>query len=170
MPHNELAFFLKTRYICCLEWISRPFLFYALQAGPAIPSHPMLPADGATTGMASSVFFLAYKHLDEGVRLVDIVSRHHRHGGIWGLIRRSFGTALVLLAVAASAADKRQTAPSSGAVPGPLRAPDDWPASVRLAIATIRHWENNVTDLQWMRRTLEHLLETTLARFPYIEE
>ncbi|KAJ2992960.1 hypothetical protein NUW58_g1989 [Xylaria curta] len=30
VPQNEFALFLQTRYLCCIEWLSRPFLFYVV--------------------------------------------------------------------------------------------------------------------------------------------
>lgn len=35
-PKNEFCFFLKTRYLNCLEWIRRPFLYYICHRPPLI--------------------------------------------------------------------------------------------------------------------------------------
>lgn len=159
MPDNELAFFLKTRYLGCLEWISRPFLFYSITVAIFRPDPTV---DSSSAVQLQVVTLLAQQCVDVCEQLIAIVSRHHRHGGIWALLRRSFGAALLLLAAAVSVTgvERRE---SPGLVTISLQPSDDWQGSVGLAIATIRKWENGVADLCWMRQVLERLLEATLA-------
>lgn len=137
MPSNELAFFLKTRYLGCLEWISRPFLFY-------VTSQP------STDPETMKLIPLAQQCIDTCMSLIEIISCHHRHGGIWGLLRKSFGAAVLLMMGA-----KRRTI---------LHLPNDWSKWVNLSISTIHVWETGAPDLKWMRQTLERILHTDGAR------
>lgn len=168
MPPNELSFFLKTRYLSCLEWISRPFLFYSTTA-PIFQPEPVA-TDPSSPAMRQQVTtLLSQQCVDVCGPLIAVIARHHRHGGIWALLRRSFGAALLLLvSVMASSATVVQRRRDEEDLGRPVttaspQLPDDWRESVGLAIATIRKWETGVADLCWMRRTLEKLLEATLA-------
>ena len=137
MPSNELAFFLKTRFLVCLEWISRPFLFYAT-------SQP------ATDPVITKILPLAQQCLDACMSLIEIISCHHRHGGIWGLLRKSFSAAVLLMV-----GGKRSAI---------LKLPKDWPTWVSLSITTINVWESGASDLVWMRQTLERLSQNDGVR------
>lgn len=135
MPRNELSFFLKTRYLGCLEWIHRPFLFYLCHRpndNPYIPR--VLPLAQAAVDLCSL--------------LIPLITRHHRHGGIWGLLRKSFTCSLLLVAA------------SKTAHHGTLRLPDHWSSLVRLSIMTIEKWDSGSRDLRWMKEILETLLES----------
>lgn len=158
MPTNELAFFLKTRYLGCLEWITRPFLFYSTTA-VAFP--PGLASDQCPAMQLQVVTLLAQQCVDVCGSLIAIISHHHRHGGIWALLRKSFSAALLLIAAAVSSAAAQRRSPELATTNA--RPPGDWKDSVVLAIATIRRWESGVSDLSWMRQTLERLLEVALA-------
>lgn len=132
-PRNEFCFFLKTRYLNCLEWIHRPFLYYIChQPDDAHASH-LVP--------------LAQHCVNICTAIIPLISKHHRHGGIWGLMRRSFGCALLLVA----ANEKRAL------LGGDL--PNSWRDMVRLSIETIDKWQSGTSDLHRMAQSLKDILD-----------
>ena len=90
---------------------------------------------------------LAQQCIDTCIPLIGIISRHHRHGGIWALLRKSFSAAAFLIA-----ASKKSTI---------LQLPDDWRKWVNLTLTSIQIWEGGAPDLLWMRQILERMLENT---------
>ncbi|OTA68009.1 hypothetical protein K449DRAFT_324441 [Hypoxylon sp. EC38] len=136
LPGNELSFFLQTRYLCVIEWLHRPFLYCLLHAHPsparALNLPPSIP--------------LAQRNIYISCALIRLIAVHHRHGGIWGLIRRSFVCSLLLIA----AARYNQH----------IHLPSDWHKFVRMSINTIQRWETcGAKDLRWMGRILQGLVE-----------
>ncbi|OTA91513.1 hypothetical protein M434DRAFT_397170 [Hypoxylon sp. CO27-5] len=151
LPGNELSFFLQTRYLCVIEWLHRPFLYCLLHAQPsparALNLPPLVP--------------LAQRNIDISCALIRLVAVHHRHGGIWGLTRRSFVCSLLLIAAARYNVRDRdlgtQVALSSEQR---IHLPSDWHKFVRMSINTIQRWETcGAKDLQWMGRILQGLVE-----------
>lgn len=147
-PSNELSLFLQTRYVGVLEWIYRPSLYIIL--------------DGCdVTKYGSELALMALKAVDCGVALILLVATHHRHGGIWGLVRRSFGAALLLIAVAVhNHRLSRQKEPNAVH----LDISSDWVQIVELSMMTIRRWGgSDAPDLVRMVNILKTLLESALA-------
>lgn len=132
MPPNELAFFLQTRYLGCLLWMHTPFLYY------------FSTRSDESDSCLARVAPLAQKCVDVCTALIPNIASHHRHGGIWALLRRSFGCS-VLLVVAAKTNR-----------PDLLCAPQDWEELLRLSVRTIHTWgkEAKAADLEWMGNLL----------------
>ncbi|KAI1414455.1 hypothetical protein F5Y13DRAFT_178751 [Hypoxylon sp. FL1857] len=151
LPGNELSFFLQTRYVCVIEWLHRPFLYYIL--------HPNSSQTQAWNQLPSAS--LAQQSIDGSCLLIQLVAAHHRHGGIWGLIRRSFICALLLIAVARY---NLRNGDLENQIPPPdahcIRLPPDWRRFPQMTLTTIERWEGcGAKDLQLMRKTLEGLIE-----------
>lgn len=143
-PSNELSFFLQTRHTGVLEWIYRPSLYIVLHADRPCQQHVSL----------------ASQALGAAVALIKIVAAHHRHGGIWQWLRRSFGAALTLIAAAVHSHRATLQGPSACR----LDVPRDWAALVRLSMATLRDWGGGQTvDLARMEGILRDLLTAALA-------
>ncbi|KAL1856884.1 hypothetical protein VTK73DRAFT_8216 [Phialemonium thermophilum] len=147
VPPNELAFFLKTRYLGCLEWLYRPFLYYMTSSPPPSSSDSSGRTAAPAQQMRQVVAPLAERCLLACRELITVVAQHHRHGGIWVLVRRTFNAAVLLLAGAQLWAERG----ADGMVP----LPDGWQASVQLAISTVRKWEDGAADLVRMRQILQ---------------
>ncbi|KAH8881162.1 hypothetical protein GQ53DRAFT_754622 [Thozetella sp. PMI_491] len=132
MPANELAFLLQTRYLCSLQWIYMPFLYYI--SIRATDSDLYLP----------KVAPLAQACVDSSANLIPIIARHHRHGGVWGLLRKSFSCAITLVV-----ARKVEML-------GLLTLPANWEELVQLSTETIQKWgaEATVGGLMQMVDTL----------------
>ncbi|KAF5013642.1 hypothetical protein FDECE_369 [Fusarium decemcellulare] len=142
LPSNEFSFFLLTRYVGVMEWIHRPFLYM------------LLHGDGET----SYLFPLAQRAVDSAAALVRLVAAQHRHGGIWGLVRRSFGAALVLTAAACHAEGIHSSVVAASSAM--ITLPVDWRDLVKLSLTTIRRWESNgITDFARMYCIIQQIQE-----------
>ena len=142
-PTNELSFFLQTRYLDVLEWIYRPALDAVLNGDPGAVGNSEL------IGPASQA-------IDCAAAMVMIVSTHHRHGGVWGLARRMFGAALVLIAVAIHSRNSKQQLI--------LPLTRGFEVYGELAITTIQRWNaDGGGDMQAMVRTLRQLMDMALS-------
>ena len=156
-----------------IEWLHRPFLYCVLHHHHSSQRHPpsSLPTDVPPT-IAIATRKLAQRGVDASAALIRLVAAHHRHGGIWGLVRRSFGCALLLVAVATTHHHHQHQHREGDddddddgvEVFTCVRPPHDWARLARLAAATARRWEGPGTrDLAWMRRTLEGLVDAAEA-------
>lgn len=130
VPDTEYSLFLKTRYLTCWEWIHRPFLYLMLH------QQDILPGD-----QEARVFLpLAKECLHTCAELITLVTKHHRHGGVWGLLRKCFGSALMLIAAAHSEALELQAQKVH--------------ALVQLTRDTIVRWNIDSKDLVAMAQSL----------------
>ncbi|KAM5360519.1 hypothetical protein ACJZ2D_013695 [Fusarium nematophilum] len=142
-PSNELSLFLQTRYAGVMEWIHRPLLYIVLNGKDKNPQ----------------LVSLAQKAVDSAAVLIRLVAAQNRHGGIWGLVRRSFGAALLL--IGASCLGSKSDEPPD---PGMVELPDDWEGLVRLSLATIRRWESSgTTDFRRMHDILHDAMRAVMA-------
>ncbi|KAI8185839.1 hypothetical protein K4K51_011277 [Colletotrichum sp. SAR 10_75] len=132
---NELAFYLKGRFQGWREATLRPLLYCALHA----------PGD-----VNPRVVELAQKAVDTCSAMIVKTAYHHRHGGSWFVARRAFSCAMMILA-----ARLRD---------GPVRAPPNWRALVRLALRVVRRWGREARDVERMKSTLERLFNQVQAR------
>ncbi|KAJ0366305.1 hypothetical protein COL154_003894 [Colletotrichum chrysophilum] len=132
---NELAFYLQGRFQGWREATLRPLLYCALHA----------PGE-----VSARVVELAQKAVDTCSAMVVKTAYHHRHGGSWFVARRAFSCAMMILA-----ARLRD---------GPVRAPPNWRALVRLALRVVRRWGREARDVERMRSTLERLFNQAQAR------
>ncbi|KAI8257072.1 hypothetical protein K4K53_006277 [Colletotrichum sp. SAR 10_77] len=132
---NELAFYLQGRFQGWREATLRPLLYCALHA----------PGD-----VNPRVVELAQKAVDTCSAMIVKTAYHHRHGGSWFVARRAFSCAMMILA-----AKLRD---------GPVRAPPNWRALVRLALRVVRRWGREARDVERMRSTLERLFNQVQAR------
>lgn len=137
VPDNELALFLKTRYLGCWEWIHRPFLYYMLH-------QPSAATPVAAVAAAHTFAPLARECLQTCSELILLTARHHRHGGVWALVRKSFGAAVMILA--ASKVDTLEVQVG------------DIPMLADTTMQMIRQWNNDSTDLTWMEQTFAQVL------------
>ncbi|KAL3298362.1 C6 zinc finger domain-containing protein [Colletotrichum asianum] len=132
---NELAFYLQGRFQGWREATLRPLLYCALHAPGEVNPR---------------VVELAQKAVDTCSAMVVKTAYHHRHGGSWFVARRAFSCAMMILA-----ARLRD---------GPVRAPPNWRALVRLALRVVRRWGREARDVERMRSTLERLFNQVQAR------
>lgn len=145
-PDNELSFLLQTRFAGVSEWIYRPSLYIVLHS-----------PRGTVHG--SHILATASKAVEASATVVRLVSTHHRHGGIWGLLRRSFGASLVLMMVAMHSHGESQFGLMSETQP-----PSDWVQLVELCMMTIRRWASpGSTDLARMEEMLRKLLDSVVT-------
>lgn len=152
-PDNELAFFLQTRSTGVLEWIYRPSLYLVLHN-----------KDSLDHANSSRVRHYAGRAVDACVALIRLVALHHRHGGIWGLVRRSFGAALMIAAVAVRHARIADTICDPEHRDMTLAPPSDWVEMIELSLATIRYWSRpDTSDLIKMVNVLETALKTAVG-------
>ncbi|KAI0376031.1 hypothetical protein F5Y04DRAFT_274053 [Hypomontagnella monticulosa] len=149
-PGNELSFFLQTRYLCVIEWLHRPFLYCIIYSNSL-----------AQTSDYEPLIRLAQRGIEASCALIRIIAAHHRHGGIWSLARRSFGCSLLLIASARyNLQNDNPGNQASFSMRRYVRLPPGWRILVQITLATIRIWEGSgARDLQWMRKTLERLME-----------
>jgi len=150
IPSNELSFFLMTRYVGVMEWIHRPFLYLVLHT----TDENSLPAQSRV---------LAQKTLELSATLIRLVAAQHRHGGIWGLIRRSFGAATLLISAARSIGILR-----NAALYPTLSLPRDWVELVELSLETIRSWEGGGGGANGLKRMVG-ILEAMLCEVKILE-
>lgn len=140
-PSNELSFLLMTRYVGVMEWIHRPSLYVVIHASDGEPPLPQ-------------VLSLAQRGVVALATLIRLVAAQHRHGGIWGLVRRSFGAAMLL------AATTRFNGVPREAHHQRLTLPEDWVTLVRLSLATLQLWrKKDAGDLKRMHGILEDILQ-----------
>lgn len=132
MPSNEFAFFLQTRYLGCLQWIHTPFLYYISTRADEVDPY------------LQKVAPLAQTCVDVSATLIGKIACHHRHGGIWALLRRSFGCAMLLVVTA------KMNRPDL------VHLPEEWEELLRLSISTIQVWgrDAGAGDLEWMQNFL----------------
>lgn len=140
VPDNELALFLKTRYLSCMQWLHQPFLYHILHSNEVV-NH--------ATGRHQCLI-AAQECLQNCTDLMLLIAAHHRHGGVWALLRKSFACAVLLLAATTS----------------PLLNPttDDLQPLLDLTLRTIRRWNYDSVDLTWMQQTFFKI--TTAFGFP----
>jgi hypothetical protein len=132
-PRNEFAFSLKGRFLICQEWIHRPFLYYVLSK----PQHdPYLPR----------ALILAQKCIESCTRLIPLLLCHNRNGATWIIARRSFSSALLILATVRADLSIM---------------PSNWKMLVGVSIRTLRKWEGDALDLKWTREVLQDIFHNT---------
>lgn len=124
---NELSSQLRSRYYFCQELIHRPFLYCMILD---ITNSPQMVEH-------------AHKCLEYASIIIKVVAHPHRFGGIWFNMRRSFSSALLLLAAVGDAK---------------LTLPIDWQSSITLCLQTLAIWEVEASDLRWCRQILEGIL------------
>uniref|UniRef100_A0A0B7KLZ6 Zn(2)-C6 fungal-type domain-containing protein n=2 Tax=Bionectria ochroleuca TaxID=29856 RepID=A0A0B7KLZ6_BIOOC len=127
-PDNELSLFLKGRFQGWRELIRRPFLYYALHHSSGEPTDPRVIA-------------LATESLHICASLIHHFFPQSRHGGTWFIARRTFTCSLLMLA--AVFANRKDVQP-----------PDDWPATLQVAINFLERWETEACDIARMRAIL----------------
>ncbi|CAG9983799.1 unnamed protein product [Clonostachys byssicola] len=132
-PDNELSLFLKGRFQGWRELIRRPFLYYALHHSS------VEPAD-------SRVLTLATESLHICASLIHHYFPQSRHGGTWFIARRTFTCSILILA--AVFADRKDVQP-----------PDDWLATLQVAINFLKRWETEACDIARMRAILCKLVD-----------
>lgn len=131
LPDNELAFFMQGRFQSWQCYIYQPLLYYVLHRPDA---QDLTQQIIACTDELMSVCADGIVHY----------SRHHRHGGTWFTCRGSFSYALLMLGVVLKA--DANVPPHS-----------DWRQLVLIALSILRKWEEESSDIQRLRTTLERL-------------
>src|SRR5690606_9813005 len=99
-------------------------LYYYLHHPPDTPPIPQ-------------IFNLARQEVKICAGLIRRVKYHHRHGGTWLLVRRSFRCAMLILAVVIR--------------DGEVQPPPNWLDLVRTSIMTLGRWSSGSPDIQSMR-------------------
>lgn len=130
IPNNEFALLLKTRWLSCWDWVHRPFLYFII--------HSAEPVNIDTE--RQTILSLAQECLRACAELIPLIAEHHRHGGVWVLLRRTFGCAIMIIAACASTSLDLQVAQTQHLVD--------------MALKTISRWSYGSTELKWMEKTL----------------
>ncbi|RYP91458.1 hypothetical protein DL770_002397 [Monosporascus sp. CRB-9-2] len=125
-PENELSFYLQHRFLHWRENALRPLLYIALHH-PSHPPREVLEASQESMRIASQIILTS--------------AQHHRHGGIWFVLRRAFTCALLILAVVLRY--------------GEAEAPQNWPVMVSTALKTLERWSPEAPDVARMRDVLD---------------
>lgn len=148
--NHDLEFLMKGRLHFCLEKIYRPVFYLAIH-------HYALPNYVQTnTELLREIFAIAQRALDQCAHLIPHLWYHFRHEWIWNCMRVSFSAALQIMAgVLVQAQNARH--PSGWG----LRLPPNWPALIRMAIRTLKHWGKESIDVDIMRSTLERMYQGT---------
>ncbi|CAH0045643.1 unnamed protein product [Clonostachys solani] len=132
-PDNELSLFLKGRFQGWRELIRRPFFYYALHHSFGEPADPR-------------VITLATEGLHICASLIHHYFPQSRHGGTWFIARRTFTCSLLILA--SVFANRKDVQP-----------PEDWPATLQVAIDFLKRWETEASDIARMRAILCKLVD-----------
>ncbi|KAK5047099.1 hypothetical protein LTR84_007042 [Exophiala bonariae] len=135
VPETEFSFHLQTRFLEWREYTLRPLLYVYLH-------HPQ--------NLPLRVLELSQEALNISRDIILQAIHHHRHGGSWFVLRRSFSCALLILAVVVKA--------------GEVRPPENWPQLIRVALSTLLKWESEARDVFLMRKVLENTFATICKR------
>lgn len=128
---NELGLHVRSRYLMCRTWIFRPFLYFMVHSPQSALQHHRKDVEPP-----------AYMCLEASIELINDVTYHHRHHGIWYTVRCALGAALVILAAAQV---------DSFALPW------GWQAAVQDAMRTLGMWTNESPSLKAGLDILERL-------------
>ncbi|RYP48057.1 hypothetical protein DL768_005979 [Monosporascus sp. mg162] len=134
-PENEFSFYLQHRFLHWRENALRPLLYIALHH-PSHPPRAVLEASRESMRIASQIILTS--------------AQHHRHGGIWFVLRRAFTCALLILAVVLRY--------------GEAEAPQNWPDMVGTALKTLERWSPEAPDVARMRDVLDRAFATVWQR------
>lgn len=134
-PKTELSYVLHRRYLHFSYLLYHPMVYIVIHGSSDEPHFP--------TSITLARKCLTYS--------AEIIGRHHedhwRHGGLWFTLRTSFRAALSILAAIRS---------------GIIDVPTDWQMLLQKVIKQHRSWENEATNIKWMRHILESLFQDTL--------
>ncbi|PTU18051.1 hypothetical protein P175DRAFT_0534955 [Aspergillus ochraceoroseus IBT 24754] len=131
LQHRELPFFTSMRIMTARESLYRPFLYRVVHS---LQAQPAVVQD------------LASRCLDLCRTLTHHVAIQYRHHGSWLMARCAFRCGLSILAAARS---------------GRIPVPPDWRECVEKAIATVRFWAKDASDLETLDKSLCRVYETT---------
>lgn len=135
MPPNELAFFLRSRFLECQLLILQPFLYYVVH-------NTTSSANAAAVQLAQDSLFYCAQSIRNAAML-------NRHGGTWFALRGTFTAGMMLLAAVLDSEH--------------LKMLEDWEKLAQSALETLRLWSSGVSDVQAMQRVLEKVYLCTKA-------
>lgn len=134
-PSNELAFFLKGRFLECHVVILQPFLYYIVHT-----------ASSTVNDNALRLAQECIRYCAERIRHTRIMNRH---GGTWFGLRGLFASTMMLLGAALE--------------PDHVKMPGDWPELAELAIETLHMWSPGLPDIEAMLSVLRKVYQCTKA-------
>lgn len=131
---SDEVLLLQTRYWACQEKVNRPFAYVVLTHPQDAP-----PLDDKIINIAWGCFTCCF-------RIIALISRHSRHEETWNLLRRAFSCALLLQA--AGDHPRLKT----------MMSKTNCDRAIQEVVDTLRRWEREGSDIQWMRDILESVV------------
>ncbi|KAF2086368.1 hypothetical protein K490DRAFT_7350, partial [Saccharata proteae CBS 121410] len=126
---DELCCMASGRFEDFRERVFRPFLYLAVH-------------NQGNEELRERVDPLVQKHLDACVAWIQQCSAHHRHHGIWYVLRQEFGIALMILAAIKS---------------GMVREVTTWVRIVGKIITDLEYWEDEASDIREAKMIIQEV-------------
>lgn len=135
-PTNDLALYLRVNYLQATEMLHRPIVYGVLHKSNFGQRHPQ-------------AISTVHRYLETCSELILHCRNLPRYGGMWGMLRATFGASVAILAVVVCG--------------GGIAYPHNWRQLVELSINTLLNWSNEAPDIGWMGTVLENMLTEVIG-------